>query len=287
MYAYKSLSSWEVEVGLKRMLRQARHDGRFIGLINVLMWVNQHRKNLLDLRYKSDIERLLDYRTFGATAEERVEFAMNAAGGFLRPIQHVNEITRLYRFVEERRPRALLEIGTAKGGSLFLLCQAAADNATVVSIDLPLGRNGGGYPAWKAPIYKKFVKHGQRLELLRTSSHLPESRDQARAIARGGYDLIMIDADHSYEGVKIDFELYSPLLAPGGVIVLHDILHNRFDPEIEVDRLWHEIKPRYKTLEIVDSYDQGNLGIGVVLGPKKASDVASSTVESPLAGELN
>lgn len=265
-------------MALKAMLRQARRDGRFVGLINGLMRLNQRRKDFRDSRYKADIERLLDARAFGATAEEKVEFAMNAAGGFLRPIQHVHEITRLYRFVEERRPHALLEIGTAKGGSLFLFCQAAADDATVVSIDLPLGRNGGGYPAWKAPIYKKFVKPGQRLELLRTSSHLPVSRDQARAIAPGGYDLIMIDGDHSYEGVKIDFELYSPLLAPGGVIVLHDILNNRFDPEIEVDRLWNEIKPRYETLEIVDSYDQGNLGIGVVLGPKKASDAAGSAV---------
>lgn len=261
-------------MGLKARLRQARHDGKFVGPINALMRLNQFRKDFLDSRNKAEIERLLDARAFGTTAEEKVAFAMNAADGFLRPIQNVQEITRLYRFVEERRPRALLEIGTAKGGSLFLFCQAAADDATIVSIDLPLGRNGGGYPAWKSPIYRKFAKPGQRIELLRTSSHLPESRDHARAFAPNGYDLIMIDADHSYEGVKIDFELYSPLLAPGGVIVLHDILQNRFDAEIEVDRLWNEIKPHYETLEIVDDYNQGNLGIGVVLGPKAASVAA-------------
>lgn len=259
---------------MKARLRQARRDGKFVAPINAMMRLNQVQKDLFDLQNKAEIERLLDARAFGSTAEEKVAFAMTAAGGFLRPIQNVREITRLYRFVEERRPRTLLEIGTAKGGSLFLFCQAAADDATIVSIDLPLGRNGGGYPAWKAPIYRKFVKPGQRIELLRTSSHLPESRDRARALAPGGYDLIMIDADHSYEGVKIDFELYSPLLAPGGVIVLHDILQNRFDAEIEVDRLWNELKPGYETLEIVDDYDQGNLGIGVVLGPKAASVAA-------------
>ena len=31
-----------------------------------------------------------------------------------------------------------------------------------------------------------------------------------------------IDADHSYEGVKKDFELYSTLLEPGGIITIHD-----------------------------------------------------------------
>lgn len=35
-------------------------------------------------------------------------------------------------------------------------------------------------------------------------------------------DLLFIDGDHSYEGVKQDFELYSKLLSENGVIVLHD-----------------------------------------------------------------
>lgn len=35
-------------------------------------------------------------------------------------------------------------------------------------------------------------------------------------------DLLFIDGDHSYEGVKLDFELYSKLLAPKGVVILHD-----------------------------------------------------------------
>jgi len=36
--------------------------------------------------------------------------------------------------------------------------------------------------------------------------------------------LLFIDADHSYEGVRSDFELWSPLVADGGVIVFHDYL---------------------------------------------------------------
>ena len=35
-------------------------------------------------------------------------------------------------------------------------------------------------------------------------------------------DLLFIDGDHSYEGVKLDFELYSKLLTPKGVVILHD-----------------------------------------------------------------
>jgi predicted O-methyltransferase YrrM len=35
-------------------------------------------------------------------------------------------------------------------------------------------------------------------------------------------DFLFIDGDHSYEGVKKDFELYSTLLSDKGIIVIHD-----------------------------------------------------------------
>lgn len=35
-------------------------------------------------------------------------------------------------------------------------------------------------------------------------------------------DLLFIDGDHSYEGVKLDFELYSKILNPNGLILIHD-----------------------------------------------------------------
>ncbi len=35
-------------------------------------------------------------------------------------------------------------------------------------------------------------------------------------------DVLFIDGDHSYEGVKQDFELYSNILNPKGIIILHD-----------------------------------------------------------------
>ncbi len=35
-------------------------------------------------------------------------------------------------------------------------------------------------------------------------------------------DFLFIDGDHSYEGVKKDFELYSTILSDNGIIVIHD-----------------------------------------------------------------
>ncbi len=48
----------------------------------------------------------------------------------------------------------------------------------------------------------------------------------------GPIRFLLIDGDHSYEGVRDDFELWSPLVAPGGLIVFHDYLM----PDAEVGR---------------------------------------------------
>ncbi len=51
------------------------------------------------------------------------------------------------------------------------------------------------------------------------------STDQA-AVKRAGdgspYAVIIIDGDHSYEGVKADYELYADMVAPGGVLIVDD-----------------------------------------------------------------
>ena len=100
---------------------------------------------------------------------------------------------------------------------------------------------------------------------MRTNSHLDETRTRIEALLKGRkIDVLMIDADHSYEGVKRDYDLYSPLLADDGFIAMHDVILNRFDPEIEVHRFWDELKATEKTEELVHDYGQGNLGIGIV-----------------------
>ena len=53
-------------------------------------------------------------------------------------------------------------------------------------------------------------------------------------------DYLHIDADHSYEGVKKDFELYSKLLNPNGIISIHDTDQNYHDNFIVTDDIKDE-----------------------------------------------
>lgn len=252
-------------MSIKSRLRKLRSEGHFVGPLNLLAKANYQRVNVRDFLNRKRFSEALSARPQDESAEQQVTFAMNAANGFLRPMQNPVEVTELARRVREWRPKRILEIGTARGGTLYLFCQNAAPDAAIVSLDLPFGINGGGYPEWKAPVYQALAQPDQDLILIRGDSHQQASRDKVlQAVGDEPFDLIMIDADHRYEGVKRDFELYAPLVAPAGVIVLHDILHNRFDAEIQVDRFWNELKQRYETEEIVENAEQGNMGIGIV-----------------------
>ena len=47
-------------------------------------------------------------------------------------------------------------------------------------------------------------------------------------------DLLHIDADHTFEGVKKDFELYSKIMNKGGIITIHDTDRNYVDNFLEI-----------------------------------------------------
>src|SRR5918994_5418053 len=72
-------------------------------------------------------------------------------------VQKVPELERLVALVRERRPRAVVEIGTDRGGTLFAWCRLADPEAVLVSIDLPGGLFGGGYSWGGAPRFRHFL----------------------------------------------------------------------------------------------------------------------------------
>ncbi len=190
-------------------------------------------------------------------------------GSSIRPMQDTRELTCLIQEVAELKPRRVLEIGTARGGTLFLLCRFAAPDATIVSVYLPYGRNGGGYPRWKERHYQNFTTQDQSLHLIRANSHARETVDTVRDLCESGsFDFILIDADHSYDGVKQDYRNYRPLLSKGGLLALHDVLPNTKDPSIDVARFWLELEndPNVVTNTIIADRSQGMYGIGLVRG---------------------
>jgi predicted O-methyltransferase YrrM len=220
------------------------------------------------------IERLrrLEQRLQTPTTRLAVPFAFEAAGFFkqIRPMQSQVEIAWLYAQIIDQAPRVVVEIGTCHGGTLYLWCQAAHPDATLISIDLPHGEYGGGYRPCRSRLYDAFRKPSQTLHLLRCDSHAEQTVEEVRRrIGNRPIDFLFIDGDHTYEGARRDFQLYSKLVAPGGRIALHDIAPQRKDPSIEVWKLWDEIKAQgHRTSESLDTTPTGRcIGIGLVEWP--------------------
>lgn len=205
-------------------------------------------------------------KPYNGSPEEVTDFSFKAAGGLIYPGQVRSEFIQLAALIKKRKPRVVVEIGTANGGTLFAWCALSDPKATIVSIDLPGGIHGGGYAYWRTAIYKQFAQPGQKLYLIRADSHRPDTVENLRKLLpTEGIDFLFIDGDHTYEGVKSDFEMYSPLVSRGGLIAFHDICQHPTEMDCHVDRLWMELRSKYSSVrELIQNPSQGGFGIGVI-----------------------
>lgn len=230
--------------------------------------------NLLSKKhFKRAISQLRELETLLLSSKARfaIPFVYRGHGYYktIKCMQNADEIERLHEFICQLRPKNILEIGTAKGGTLYLWTQAASEDATIVSIDLPGGEFGGGYNPCRIPFYTAFKKPRQKIHLLQADSHSEDTKTTAKQLFEyEPLDFLVIDGDHTFEGVKADFELYGPLVKPGGWIALHDILPRADIPEIQVDRFWKLIREKYHTTEIIGIDGSGRkFGWGLIQIP--------------------
>jgi predicted O-methyltransferase YrrM len=254
--------------GIKSRVKQLQRDRRFPVLVSLAKNFYLFGKGVRDICFVPIALIGLKRAIAGKTPAECVDIVFDGFGGILRPYQNRSEIRAAIDRIAALRPKSIVEIGTARGGTLFLLSLAAASGATIVSVDLPGGMYGGGYPAWKTYFFKWMIGPALTLKLVRRDSHDPRTVEIVRGNFEGPIDVLFIDADHSYEGVKRDFHLYKDLVRENGVILFHDILENRFDPDISVAPFWRELAARYHAEEIVEDREQGIFGIGLLGVPE-------------------
>jgi predicted O-methyltransferase YrrM len=197
-------------------------------------------------------------------AVERV-FTFNCLGVVISPLQYREELLGLLQIVDERQPRAVVEIGTYAGGTLSLLARCAARDAIVISVDLPDGEFGGGYATSRSRLYRSFATNDQRVELVRADSHRVETRDRViELLCSRPIDVLFIDGDHTLEGVRCDLELYGPLLADDGLVAFHDIVPGPQESVGGVPAFWAELRAGCRVRELVRDWKQGEAGIGVI-----------------------
>ena len=131
-----------------------------------------------------------------------------------------------------------------------------------------MGFWGKAYSLVRNFFFRILPGSGQKLNLLWENSQIVETQKKVAELLKGKkIDLLHIDADHSYQGVKKDFELYSPFVKEDGLIAFHDIVYHppgTVSHPAQVDIFWNEIKTKHQHLEIVKDWGQWWAGIGLI-----------------------
>jgi predicted O-methyltransferase YrrM len=210
--------------------------------------------------------RKLNKRRESATPADLVDMVLDCPA--IRPLQRRSEFLELVTLLREQNCKYLLEIGTYKGGALFVFSQLAASDATVISLDFPGTFFGKLHRASQALLFRKLIRKGQSFYSLRSDSHRPETLAIIRNILQGNkLDFLFIDGDHSYDGVREDFKMYAPLVRDGGLIAFHDISPceaSAREPRKEVYRFWEEVKRNHTHREFIEPIAVNSMGIGVL-----------------------
>jgi predicted O-methyltransferase YrrM len=132
----------------------------------------------------------------------------------------------------------ILEIGSYDGGTSVCLCKFAKK---MLTIDL-----------YENPKHIDFCSNNTKYEYLNLNSQLDSTFDTVKNyFGDEKIDVIFIDGDHRYEGVKRDYELYNKLGC--NIIVFHDIADVYVD-DFGVNKLWKDLCINNKSKCIFTDY---------------------------------
>jgi predicted O-methyltransferase YrrM len=183
-------------------------------------------------------------------------------------MQKRSELAALLDRLKVDPPKTVLEIGTARGGMFFALAHIATADAHLISVDLPGGEFGGGYGRHGKDRLQSFMAPTQQATLIQGDSHMSSVRDRVtEALGDAKLDFLLIDGDHTAKGSRQDWEDYSGLVKPGGIVAFHDIAPKATDPRCEVPLVWADIKTNHVSIELIEpsnghrSSNWGGLGL--------------------------
>ena len=157
--------------------------------------------------------------------------------------------------VEVYKPKTYLEIGCREGAALKYLVEHVPSLEHITAVDLPGAR--WGWDESHVALKANLVGTGVPYTLHLGDSHSPMVIEE---VSRRRYDVLFIDGDHTYDGVKQDYETYSPLIDV--VIGMHDVNCEEGKGAHGVNVFWNELDkgPHWRKI----SRDGSHAGIGVI-----------------------
>jgi len=161
------------------------------------------------------------------------------------------EYAQLLCWFREQNFESYLELGVGRGGSFLLNCLFQFNIQRAIAVD----NSSYWQEEQRNNIHDKIIQlHENGINCLFYDMN---SGDYFNKLTDEIFDCIFIDADHSYEGVKKDYDNALKHIKDGGYLIFHDIVSTSCEG---VRRLWNEIKEK-GSIEFVYG---NNCGIGII-----------------------
>ncbi len=196
--------------------------------------------NLEDLQNNNYLEKLIIKLGFNTEILKEQPQIVKDNGGGLLIWQYPNQFSKYLCLLKEQNINSYIEIGCRWGGTFVLTNEYLKmfnDVKKSVAVDII-----------DSPVSNYCMLNDETLFIKMNSG----SEEFKNYMNNNYFDLILIDGDHSYNGVKSDYEISKN---SGKIFVFHDIISDACPGVI---KFWNELKntenDKYNFFEFTEQY---------------------------------
>ena len=154
--------------------------------------------------------------------------------------------------LQDTNPKVIVEIGAAAGASS--LCMSHFTDC-LISVDMRTPKDQSIFDEISSNCeFYRVVGYSDDENTIKQVTDLLDDRS---------VDVLFIDGDHSFDGVKKDYELYSPFVKDG-IVAFHDIVESETHANklgCTVYKFWNQVKNKFEHKEIKHSDEWAGIGI--------------------------
>ncbi len=176
---------------------------------------------------------------------QKIKKIADTIDGFL---SHSEEMFLYNTANKASKKGVIVEIGSFKGKSTVWLSKGslAGNKVKIYAIDPHISNLEHKDKKSSLPIFKENLKKASVTDMVQTI--VAKAEDAVKKWDKP-ISFLWIDGDHRYEGVKKDFDLWSPFVIEGGTIAFHDSTYG------DVQKLVGEaiVKKGFKNAGLIDS----------------------------------
>jgi cephalosporin hydroxylase len=149
-------------------------------------------------------------------------------------LQMPQDMFALQEIIFRTRPKFIIEVGVAWGGSLlfYSTLMEVLGGERIIAIDIYI-------PDDLKKRINAFEKLADRITWINGSSIEQDTLDQVKSLLGGSRDvLIVLDSNHTHEHVLEELRLYSPLVSKGKYLVCGDTVVEYMPEQTHRPRPW-------------------------------------------------